>query len=67
MNALISGVIGLLGVAVGAYLTHRWQRRQWILDSKKAEYGEFALRTVSEHRANGAELLRCGIHGRTRS
>jgi hypothetical protein len=34
----------LIGVAIGALLTpfctSRWQRKQWLLDGKKAEYRE---------------------------
>jgi hypothetical protein len=28
----------LIGVCIGAYLTKRWQRSQWIADHKRAEY-----------------------------
>ncbi len=37
---LIGTLSGLLGVSLGAYLTRSWQRKQWLLDSKKAEYRE---------------------------
>jgi hypothetical protein len=37
---LIGALSGLLGVILGAYLTRSWQRKQWLLDSKKAEYRE---------------------------
>lgn len=37
---LIGALSGLLGVILGAYLTRSWQRKQWLLDSKKAEYQE---------------------------
>lgn len=41
MGSAIWGIIGsLIGVVVGVWLTARWQRRQWIEDSKKAEYRE---------------------------
>jgi hypothetical protein len=42
------GTIGtLLGVLIGAWLTRSWQRKQWVLDSKKAEYREL-ISTLSE-------------------
>jgi hypothetical protein len=28
----------LLGIFIGAYLTRRWQRQQWIADNKKREF-----------------------------
>jgi len=35
------GVVGpLVGVVIGAWLSRSWQRKQWVLDSKKAEYRE---------------------------
>jgi hypothetical protein len=37
---LIGALSGLLGVILGTYLTRSWQREQWLLDSKKAEYRE---------------------------
>jgi hypothetical protein len=37
---LFGALSGLLGVIIGAYLTRSWQRKQWLLDSKKAEYRE---------------------------
>ena len=30
----------LLGIFVGAFISQRWQRRQWLLDNKKTEYRE---------------------------
>jgi hypothetical protein len=42
------GVIGpLVGVVIGAWLSRSWQRKQWVLDSKKAEYREL-LSTLSQ-------------------
>jgi hypothetical protein len=37
---LIGALSGLLGVILGAFLTRSWQRKQWLLDNKKAEYRE---------------------------
>ncbi len=37
---LLGTLSGLVGVVLGAYLTRSWQRKQWLLDSKKAEYRE---------------------------
>lgn len=34
------GVGPLLGVLMGFWLTRSWQRKQWLLESKKAEYRE---------------------------
>lgn len=39
----------LIGVIVGGLLTAWWQRRQWILDNKKAEYREL-LDALSAYR-----------------
>jgi len=30
----------LFGVLIGVWLTRSWQRKQWVLESKKAEYRE---------------------------
>jgi hypothetical protein len=38
LAALWAGVGPLIGVLVGAYLTKRIQRRQWLADNKKDEY-----------------------------
>jgi hypothetical protein len=38
--AIWSAVGPLVGVFLGAYLSHRWQREQWLLDNKKQEYRE---------------------------
>lgn len=35
-----SGIGPLVGVFVGAWLSRSWQRRQWVLDNRKAEYRE---------------------------
>lgn len=35
-----SGIGPLLGVCIGAWLSRSWQRKQWELESKKAEYRE---------------------------
>jgi hypothetical protein len=35
-----SGIGPLVGVCVGAWLSRSWQRKQWELESKKAEYRE---------------------------
>lgn len=58
MGHVASGVIGsLIGVLVGAWLAARWQRRQWVLDNKKAEYREICRVLdnfwwkVTDHRA----------------
>lgn len=41
-------VIGpLVGVLIGAWLARSWQRKQWVLDGKKAEYREL-LSILSE-------------------
>ena len=33
------GVVGpLLGVVIGAWLARSWQRKHWLLESKKAKY-----------------------------
>lgn len=42
-----SGVGPLVGVVIGAWLSRSWQRKQWELDGKKAEYREL-LSTLSE-------------------
>ena len=38
----------LVGVVIGAWLSRSWQRKQWELDSKKAEYREL-ISTLSEN------------------
>jgi hypothetical protein len=43
-----SGLGPLLGVGIGAWLTRAWQRKQWELDSKKAEYREL-ISTLSQN------------------
>ena len=35
-----SGIGPLVGVAVGAWLTRSWQRKQWTLEAKRTEYRE---------------------------
>jgi hypothetical protein len=35
-----SGVGPLVGVFVGAWLSRSWQRKQWVMDNRKAEYRE---------------------------
>jgi hypothetical protein len=42
-----SGVGPLVGVLIGAWLTRSWQRKQWVLEGKKAEYREL-ISTLSE-------------------
>jgi hypothetical protein len=42
-----SAVGPLVGVLIGAWLTRSWQRKQWELDSRKAEYREL-ISTLSE-------------------
>ena len=37
----------LVGVCIGAYLTKRWQRSQWIADHKRGEYRKL-LSTLAE-------------------
>ncbi len=35
------GVVGpLVGVVIGAWLARSWQRKHWLLESKKAEFRE---------------------------
>lgn len=38
--AILAVVGSLVGVGLGAWLTSRWQHKQWVLDNKKAEYRE---------------------------
>jgi hypothetical protein len=35
-----SGIGPLIGALIGSWLTRSWQRKQWLLESKKAEYRE---------------------------
>lgn len=35
-----SSIGPLVGVLIGAWLARSWQRKQWLLESKKAEYRE---------------------------
>ena len=42
-----SGIGPLVGVLIGAGLTHSWQRKQWVLENKKAEWREL-INTLSE-------------------
>ena len=35
-----SAIGPLIGVLIGSWLTRSWQRKQWVLDSKKTEYRE---------------------------
>lgn len=35
-----SAIGPLVGVLIGAWLARSWQQKQWLLDSKKAEYRE---------------------------
>jgi hypothetical protein len=39
----------LVGVIIGAWLTSRWQRKQWVLDNKAREYRE-ALDALNTYR-----------------
>jgi hypothetical protein len=42
------GLIGpLAGIGIGHYLTRSWQKKQWTLDNKKAEYREL-ISTLSQ-------------------
>lgn len=45
--AIWSALGPLVGVLIGAWLTRLWQREQWVLDGKKAEYREL-LSTLSQ-------------------
>lgn len=56
---LIGALSGLLGVILGAYLTRSWQRKQWLLDSKKAEYRELisALSQAAHYILNNSPHL----------
>lgn len=36
----------LVGLCIGAYLAKRWQRNQWIADSKRAEYRKLLTTTA---------------------
>jgi hypothetical protein len=57
----IWAVIGpFLGVLVGAWLTARWQRKQWILDNKKAEYRQLldAVQAYRWHLLNRLAAIR---------
>lgn len=40
VQAIWSAVGPLIGVVLGAYLSRRWQREQWLLDNRKQEYRE---------------------------
>ena len=42
-----SGIGPLIGVLIGAWLTRSWQRKQWALENKKAEWREL-ISTLSE-------------------
>jgi hypothetical protein len=42
-----SGIGPLNGVLIGAWLTRSWQRKQWVLENKKAEYREL-ISTLSQ-------------------
>lgn len=44
LSTIIGAIVGIIGTLLVQsfiqYLTHRWQVKRWILDSKKAEYSE---------------------------
>jgi hypothetical protein len=45
-----SGIGPLIGALIGSWLTRSWQRKQWLLESRKAEYRE--LMSVLSESAN---------------
>jgi len=47
---LVGVIVGLIGNMIAQFFLHRWQRKQWILDCKKAEWRELIGTLVESER-----------------